>query len=201
VLAYFLKRLSHFFIATVFIFNFFIGSLFNSMDYFYWQVPGRLNEFMCGVAIAKYLKSKSLANRTRKLNLLVGFSILVMLAKIINMRGGELMVDPFWGIVNAIGCLAFSLILLGSASSFKEKKLLRVQAVGRILAELSYGVYLYHFAIILYFLQHQPGTLFVGKNAITGAILGALLIYPVALLMSFVTHPIEKYFMNLRPIY
>jgi hypothetical protein len=26
------------------------------MDYFYWQVPGRLNEFLFGVALSKFLQ-------------------------------------------------------------------------------------------------------------------------------------------------
>jgi len=111
------------------------------------------------------------------------------------------LVDRHWGVVNLFSCIGFTSILLGSMSKFEKAKATYINRTGKYLAELSYGVYLYHFAIILFLVNHQPMNFFLGKNAISGAAVGAFIIYPLTLALSFLTHPIEKHFMRLRPTY
>jgi peptidoglycan/LPS O-acetylase OafA/YrhL len=171
------------------------------MDYFYWQVPGRLNEFLFGVALSKFLQNKIMSGKVLRILFFLGIAVIALLAKIINLNGGELLVDRHWGVVNLFSCIGFTLILLGSMSKSETAKATYINRTGKYLAELSYGVYLYHFAIILFLVNHQPIDFFLGKNAISGAAVGAFIIYPITLALSFLTHPIEKYFMRLRPTY
>jgi peptidoglycan/LPS O-acetylase OafA/YrhL len=201
LLIFLIKKYSYYFVICVFGINLFVGSFFDSMDYFYWQVPGRLNEFLFGVALSKFLQNKIMSGKVLRILLFLGIAVVALLAKIINLNGGELLVDRHWGVVNLFSCIGFTLILLGSMSKSEKAKATYINRTGKYLAELSYGVYLYHFAIILFLVNHQPIDFFFGKNAISGAAVGAFIIYPITLALSFLTHPIEKYFMRLRPTY
>ena len=201
VLIFLIKKFSYYFVVCVIGINLLVGSFFNSMDYFYWQVPGRLNEFLFGVALSKYLHNRTISGKVLRILLFLGIAVVVVLAKTINLSGGELLVDPHWGVVNLFSCIGFTLILLGTMPKSERVKPTYINRTGKYLAELSYGVYLYHFAIILFLVNHQPIDFSLGKNAISGAAVGVFIIYPLSLALSFFTHPIEKHFMRLRPIY
>jgi peptidoglycan/LPS O-acetylase OafA/YrhL len=82
--------------------------------------------------------------------LFLGIAVIVLQAKIINLNGGELLVVRHWGVVNLFSCIGFTLILLCSMSKSERVKATHINRTGKDLAELSYGVYLYQFAITLF---------------------------------------------------
>ena len=176
----------------------------NSMDYYYWQVPGRLIEFTTGVALASINLSSQKKFRKVKLEspftFLVGIFSLVLISNVVNKNGGEWRISTWWPAVTVGLSLAFFLIMAGQTPPFFKRfqKLLFPIA---LISELSYGIYLFHFVVIGFLAPKVVQIMNGHPNAITGAAIGAVVCFPISVLFSWLISPIERFFMGFRPIY
>jgi peptidoglycan/LPS O-acetylase OafA/YrhL len=176
----------------------------DSMGYYYWQIPGRLIEFTTGVALASVTLSNQKKFRKVKLEsrttFLVGILSLVLILNLVNKNGGEWRISTWWPAVTVGLSLAFFLIMAGiTPPLFKGFQKLSFPIA--LISELSYGIYLFHFAVIGFLAPKVVQIMNGHPNAITGAAIGAVICFPISVLLSWLISPIERFFMGLRPVY
>ncbi|WP_316189886.1 acyltransferase [Bradyrhizobium sp. SZCCHNS1054] len=172
----------------------------NPKDIAYWTVVGRIDQFCIGMILARLYARSNLSNLKFYWFLLATFVVVATLW-IFNHLGGMPLVKLWkiwWPTVEGLMWAVFIVTYLSVGHRFPAMLMMVFTKVG----EVSYSVYLVHFAVIFAAIRKSAYIRLTG-NGYYDAILTALLVVaPLSILIGWLAyHTVELPFLRLRPKY
>lgn len=158
----------------------------NAMDVVYWSPIGRLIEFTIGAAFS-INKSRIRASKIK----FIVLPILYFSLYLVNQNGGEWKIGEYWPLISSLSCAA-----AGFAIIFLERSNIKFK-FSSSLSQLTYHLYLIHFAVIINFKNLLvPST---QVSPVKSTFLGIFFILPISILAAKLLQICSNYISNFFP--
>jgi peptidoglycan/LPS O-acetylase OafA/YrhL len=172
----------------------------NPMDIAYWTVVGRIDQFCIGMILARLYARSNLSQINPFWFLPAAMAALAMLW-IFNQLGGMPLVKlwkVWWPTIEGTMWATFILTYLSAGRCVPAFITVAFTKIG----EISYSVYLLHFAVIFAAIRKSAYVKLTGNGYYDAILTALLVIAPVSILIGWLAYQtIELPFLRLRPRY
>ncbi|UQE03285.1 acyltransferase (plasmid) [Bradyrhizobium japonicum] len=172
----------------------------NAKDVAYWTVVGRIDQFCIGMITAKIYLRRNLSNLSPYWFLVAALGAIVVLWTFNNLGGMPLakLWKIWWPTIEGTMWAAFIVTYLSVGRYLPAVIATAVTKVG----EVSYSVYLLHFAVIFAVIKRGAYVQVTGNGYYDAILTSLLVVAPISVLLGGLAyHTVELPFLRLRPRY